>query len=370
MSLKVSFLKGIDALAGSVAVRMLSAPAPEKIEPATLQRFLVIRPGGIGDAVLLIPFLLAVRTRFPQAEITVLAERRNGGVFNLCPQIDHLLLYDRPSELFKAIFGGYDLVIDTEQWHRLSAVVARLTSAPVLLGYATNERSKMFTHSVCYSHDDYEAESFSHLLAPLGMGPVQIPERFLTMADAAVSNAAELLQPLAGKPFVALFPGASIPERRWGAERFRQLAELLSGQGFATVVVGGGEDREQGEMIVSGGAGLNLAGRTSLPETAAVIEQSALLVSGDSGILHIAVGLGKPTVSLFGPGRARKWAPKGERHRVINKALPCSPCTTFGTTPACPIQAQCMTEIKVGEVLAAVAMLLGSAGAIRSKQPY
>jgi ADP-heptose:LPS heptosyltransferase len=90
------------------------------------------------------------------------------------------------------------------------------------------------------------------------------------------------------------------------------------------------------------------------------------LLSGDSGVLHIAMGLGVPTVSLFGPGRAGKWAPRGERHIVINKGLSCSPCTTFGTTPPCPISAQCLNDITVDEVFNAVAVLLTATGGLSS----
>ena len=157
---------------------------------------------------------------------------------------------------------------------------------------------------------------------------------------------------------MALFPGASIPERRWGAGRFAELARRLEAEGLSVVVVGGGADRAAGDEIVGGGRGLNLAGTTSLTETAAVLEKTRLLVTGDSGILHIAVGLGVPTVSLFGPGRAKKWAPRGEGHIVLNKELPCSPCTTFGYTPRCAIGAKCLGLISVGEVAEAVTTLL------------
>ena len=128
--------------------------------------------------------------------------------------------------------------------------------------------------------------------------------------------------------------------------------------GVSVVVVGGTEDSAEGEMIVAGVSGLNLAGKTTLVETAAVIAGSAVLISGDSGVLHIAVGLGVPTVSLFGPGIAKKWAPEGDRHVVLNRHLACSPCTRFGYTPKCPIQAQCMTGISVDEVVAAAGKLL------------
>ncbi|MRR37660.1 glycosyltransferase family 9 protein, partial [bacterium] len=68
--------------------------------------------------------------------------------------------------------------------------------------------------------------------------------------------------------------------------------------------------------------------------------------------------LGIPTVSLFGPGRAKKWAPRGDNHIVVNKHLPCSPCTTFGYTPKCHINARCMADISVDEVEQAVMTLL------------
>lgn len=363
--MKLSLIKKIDSLAGTAAVRLLSAPF-KKDMPKNLRSVLIIRPGGIGDAVLLVPAIQVLKKKYPATKITVLAERRNSAVFGLCTVVDRTLQYDRLSDLFKVMSSRYDLVIDTEQWHRLSAVVARFTRAPLLIGYGTNERSRLFTHSISYSHDDYEVESFFKLLAPLGLKSIRTSKRFLSIPATVASRVLELLEPVAEKQFVLLFPGASIPERRWGADRFQLIAKMLSAFEIPTVVVGGDEDREQGNRIVAGGVGLNLAGRTSLAETAAVIDKSALLVSGDSGLLHIAVGLGKPTVSLFGPGRARKWAPRGEDHIIINKGLPCSPCTTFGTTPPCRVDGQCMKEIGVDEVFNAITILLTATGKLPS----
>jgi len=355
---RIEFLKKLDALLGRLMAACL--PASRKTdEVAEPRRLLIIRPGGIGDAVLLVPTLAAIRERYPAAEITVLAERRNAAIFELCPAVDHLLLYDRPGELLAAIRGRYDVVIDTEQWHRLSAVVARLAVSSVKIGYGTNERARLFTHSVAYSHDDYEALSFFRLLESLGIvAPDTIPVPFLSLTVKARQRAAELLAPVAGRDYLVIFPGASIPERRWGAERFAELARRLEREAWVVVVVGGREDTLDGELIAVI-TGLNLAGRTSLLETAAVIEGAALLVSGDSGVLHIGVGLGVSTISLFGPGRQRKWGPRGALHKVINHHLSCSPCTTFGSTPECPHQARCLQEISVEEVFQAAIQLLG-----------
>jgi len=250
----------------------------------------------------------------------------------------------------------------------LSAVVARLVRAPVKIGFDTNERRRMFTNKIQYDQDAYETDNFMSLLKPLGIDCWHNSRSTaLSIPLQAVFRADELLKELIAEMFIVIFPGASIPEKRWGADNFRQVVKMLSIFGIKIVVVGGKEDRQQGKVIAGGGLGLNLAGLTLLPETAAVIQKSSLLLSGDSGVLHIAVGLDVPTVSLFGPGRAKKWAPRGERHIVINKELPCSPCTVFGTTPPCPNKTRCMSDITVDEVVNAVTMLLTSVGAMPSQ---
>jgi len=363
--MNIGMMKSLDAVIGRLAVSLLARPGITS-RPRSITTILLIRPGGIGDAVHLIPAINAIKAAYPDAAIDVLAEKRNSAIFNLSPHIRQVFHYDRPAELFRALRTAYDVVIDTEQWHRLSAVVAHMTRAPVLIGFATNERARLFTHALDYSQDDYESDSFFRLLAPLGIEPREVSCPFLAVPHEAVERAEVILEKLTGKVFVTIFPGASIPERRWGAERFGKVAEMLTALGVAVVVVGGKEDTGLGEMIVAGGRGLNLAGRTSLSETAAVIQKSALLLGGDSGVLHLAVGLGIPTVSLFGPGRAKKWAPRGEHHLVIDKGLPCSPCTTFGTTPPCPIAAQCMNDITTDEVFNAVTVLLTATGGLPS----
>ena len=356
--LKVQTLKFIDRVVGSLIVYCCSPPGSPS-ESISINSILLIRPGGIGDAVLLIPLIDILKKAYPEATIDVLAEKRNARVFVLNAHIHWVASYDKPKELLKIASNRYDVVIDTEQWHRLSAVVARLIRAPVLIGYSTNDRKKLFTDSIDYSHDDYEMDSFFHLLSPLGIPKLEkIEPPYLVIPDSVSGKVESLLGESANGPYVVIFPGASIPERRWGGDRFRTVAERLNAQGFSVVVVGGNEEVSDGERIVAGNNGLNLAGKTNLAETAAVINKGAVLVSGDSGILHIGVGLGKPTVSLFGPGITKKWAPTGADHIVINKNLPCSPCTKFGYTPNCRIDAKCMSDISVDEVVAAVEKLL------------
>jgi ADP-heptose:LPS heptosyltransferase len=348
--MRIHLLKFLDRWLGTTLARLLPRPAaPSPIGPDP-QSILIIRPGGIGDAVLLVPTINALRAQFPRAAIDLLAERRNAGVFALCPEIRSLFCYDRPGQLLEVLRRRYTVVIDSEQWHYLSAVIARLVRAPVKIGFATNPRRRLFTSPVAYSHDDYEVASFLRLLYPLGISGATAPVGpWLQVPDYA-RQAADSLLPEDDWPLAVIFPGASITERCWGVEKFARVADWFRERRLRVVVVGGEGERADGEILATSCGAINLAGKTSLAETAALLARSTVLVSGDTGILHLAVGLGCPTVSLFGPGIAAKWAPQGAGHIVLNKKLHCSPCTRFGYTPDCPHGVRCMREIAVADV--------------------
>ena len=103
---------------------------------------------------------------------------------------------------------------------------------------------------------------------------------------------------------------------------------------------------------------LNFVGKTTLYETALIISNLNLFISSDTGLMHIAYGVGTPTVSLFGAGIAPKWGPKGDKNIVLNKKLSCSPCTKFGYSPRCKINVACLRDISVEEVVSSAAKLL------------
>lgn len=360
---RTELLKTLDNRIGTHLAGLLSWLLPHQSAKATQnapQRILLIRPGGIGDAALLAPSLLALRQHWPDARLDILAERRNAAVFDLCPSVAQCYCYDRPADWLRFTRQRYDLIIDSEQSHYLSALVARLLPADCRCGFASNSRARLFAVPVPYDQADYEIDSFYHLLDALAIPrPPQPAIPFLQIPAAAAAQTRPFLPPEASYPLIALFPGASIAQRRWPAQRFRQLVQQGNAQGWHFAVVGGPQDKPAADAIAANNNRvINLAGQLPLAATAAVLQQCAALVSGDSGLLHLAVGLGTPTVALFGPGIAAKWAPRGSRHRIINHQLTCSPCTRFGTTPPCPHQARCIQEITAEEVFQALTDLL------------
>lgn len=353
------FLKKVDGLIGSILARLWPRPTQPGLLPPPVSSLLLIRPGGIGDAVLLVPVIKRLRAAFPAARINVLAEKRNCGAFALCPGIDQVFCYDRFRDLLSILRHNYDVVIDTEQWYYLSALVARMIHSGVKIGFGTNKRQRLFTHPVDYSLKNYELQNFFELLEPLGVeAPETVPCPFLTIHEAEQVSAEAMLGNFLEASFVTMFPGASVPEKCWSVDKFRQLTIRFIDMGLPVVIVGGTEDAAAGNEIVAGISALNLAGKTSLSETAGVLNRTRLLISGDSGILHMGVGLDTPTVSIFGPSSLVKWAPHGKQHIVISHRLLCSPCSRFGTTPPCLVGAKCIQDITVDEVFTAARKLL------------
>jgi len=351
-------IKCIDNSLGKLLAHVLFKSVQTLINRTS--KVLIIRPGGIGDAILLTPAINQIKKHNPIVHITVLAECRNRFVFSMMSDVDEVLCYDIPKEFVKALTSRYDVVIDSEQWYRLSAVVARVIRAPVKIGFGTNERQRMFTHVIAYDSSAYESLNFTSLLKPLGIENKSIQgdlTESLVLPSLKETNAANILTELMHRKFVVIFPGASIKEKCWEVRKFRLVAESLYEAGYGIVAVGGQDEKSDGAFI-SKGLGANLAAQTTLQETAAVVAKSSLLISGDSGILHIAALLGIPTVSLFGPSSVAKWAPKGEQHIALTKRLLCSPCSRYSTIPACQHTICCMTEITPDEVISAAKQLL------------
>ena len=358
---KIKLLKFIDRIIGKPLVfLLLRIKKNHKDTPKKIKKILLIRPGGIGDAALLLPAINSLRENFPDSKIDLLCEKRNADIFRLSKDINRIYLYDRGLGFIRCLRNRYDVVIDTEQWHRLSAVVSYLTGAPVRIGFDTNERGKLFTHRIPYSHDDYEVFSFFHLIEPLThkVPEFDIDEPFLYVAPEPAFRPLSVSAEEKNR-IVSIFPGASVVERKWGGNRFGKVAKALNDKGYKVVILGSSADKEDADSIKKyEGDYVDLTGRTNLRDVAMVLKMSMLLLTADSGLMHIAYAVGTPTVSLFGSGIEKKWAPRGKQHIVLNKHLACSPCTRFGYTPRCKRNVECFSSISIDEVIGKVEIIL------------
>ena len=184
-----------------------------------------------------------------------------------------------------------------------------------------------------------------------------VPRIFLRNQDR--NWAQRVLTPLADRPLVALHPYATHKAKQWPREKWYDLVARLHRKGIATVIIGQSEApfaRHDQHLPENDPArpDMDLTNETSLAQTSAVLEHCRVLVSGDSGPMHLGTAMGTPVIGLFGP-TCRQWGfyPSGPKDKAISLNKPCSPCSLHGQG-SCPHDFSCMREINVTTVLDAI----------------
>mgnify|MGYP001569354815 CR=1 FL=1 len=351
---KLKAIKIFDLLAGGCLARILPRKPPSSVFAQPFKRILVIRPGGIGDAIFVLPFLRVIEKENPGIIIDVLCEQRNAQIFTSQKGIcDGIFCYDRLSS-FRGIWGRhYDVVVDTEQWHYLSALVCYGMAHDYSIGFASRPlRKKLFSMTVDYDLDAYEIENFKKLFLPVFPGTGRITD--IAHSFILDETAQEWARKQVPDPFVTLFLGASIPLRRLSLNQSAEIMQFAFSKNLSVVLLGGHDVIGEAGRITENIADqrvINFVGKASLLQTAALIKRSRFFVGPDSGIMHLARAVGTPVIAIFGPGNLQKWGLKGDRDRVVTLNLPCSPCTRFGyTIPTCRGTYKCMRDIKLGDI--------------------
>ena len=326
---------------------------PEKI---------VIRgPNWVGDAVLSVPAMKAVRQRFPDAEITLLVRPWVAGLFRRAPFIDHV--WTRPGP-------GFTRWIDTAREMRRrrfdlallfpnsfeSAWTAFVGGVPSRIGYATDSRSWLLSQPVRLPRDKgHQVEYYLGLLEEaFGAGPR--PDIRIAANPDEIANAHRLLashdvDPSAG--ILALNPGAAFGSaKRWFEDRFAAVADQLGEElNLQIVMVGSANENEIAARIQAAmkRPSAILCGATDLETLLGVLAAASVVVTNDSGPMHMAAALGVPTVAVFGSTDASVTSPVGEWTRLVRHDVACSPCLLR----ECPIDHRCMDAVTVDEVVAA-----------------
>jgi ADP-heptose:LPS heptosyltransferase len=369
---RVRAIKIIDATAGFALCWILGylrhltgrPRVPAIIGPGKIRHILVIRPGGMGDMIMLLPAIRRIREEFPAAAVDFICERRNLEILRLAGLAENAIPYDAaPVRLMRRLRAtAYDVAIDTEQFHHFSAVLALMSGAPVRIGFKINpHRNLLYTHLINYALDGYEGRQFMRLLAPLGIPDSGyrldgILADAVPVAPPAVQT--ELAKLRAAGPFVVVAPGSSTIYKQWETDKFVRLVQALTrGRAVGVALVGGADAVKPASMVLKHTGDqqavvMSLAGRLNLADTTAFLRQAQLFIGTDSGLAHLAVALGIPTVVIFGPSDHVKWGVDDERHAVVRKDMACSPCFIFGYHRLCRTFA-CMSAVEVEDVLAA-----------------
>lgn len=341
---------------------MSTPPAPSRI---------VLRaPNWLGDAVLALPAMTAVRRAFPRAELTVAAPASLAALYREGTDVrpDRVIeLADKQREAIKALAAGtFDLGIIFPNSFR-SAWQLRRARVPARWGYATAGRGVLLTRKsrpgkVSGPGPRHHADYFRALVRGLDVECDDAAPR-IEVTTASAERAAALLAPKRGAiegPIVGFAPGAAYGQaKQWPPDRVAAVIARLSSEHRATsVIVGAAHDRDAERAIESWLRAhapdaltrvVDLVGRTSLGVLAGVAARCAVFVTNDSGAMHVAAAVGRPVVALFGPTDERATHPIGV-HEVLTEAVFCRPCHLRD----CPIDHRCMKRISADRVVASV----------------
>ena len=338
----------------------------KKVEPGEIKRIIVRSPTWVGDAVMSLPALHALRLLFAEAEITVAAPPGAADIFCDSKSVNDVLV-QRSGGLFAALTnarrlrrGRFHLAILFQNAFA-AAATAFLAGVPMRVGYATDRRSGLLTSALRlpdWKDERHESFYYLNLVAELeqtffGSSSVihSEPVFDLTVSARRKESAQRLLEQSGGtgQPVAILCPGSvNSRAKRWPAERYAKLSDRFSDAGMDVVLVGSpGELEVSNEVSARAGRKpIVLTGKTTVADVVALISIADLLVTNDTGPAHIGAALGTPTLVIFGPTNPMTTYPRSRHAELIRQPPDCAPCMLRD----CPIDHRCMTSISVDEV--------------------
>jgi predicted lipopolysaccharide heptosyltransferase III len=335
-----------------------------------IRAILLIQLGDIGDVLLTFPAIRALKENFPQADVFVAVREKGKELIEECPWAAGVISVNEEKRSWREEWSyqvkffsdlrkhHFDLAIDMKMGDR-GAILALLSGAKQRVGlYAYDGilwRNRVFTH-LALPHQApgrHMAQHYLSLGEEYGITTDHIwPE--LVPSEAMLQEAKDLLRREGvptERPIIALQPFSLWPYKEWDIGNYIGLIHwLVSNYPVSVIVTGSGDERIKADELTKECPAntYNLAGKTSIGTLAAVFRLCKLFIGVDSAGVHIAAATGIPTVSLFGPSSSMDWAPRGERHLVIRKDMPCVPCRNKGCEDSGV--SRCLGELTLEEV--------------------
>ncbi len=351
--------------------------------PFVPARVLCIKTYGLGNIAMILPALGALHRGFPGVEVDFLTLEENKSLLEHSGQVERVipLSMGGPLRLFgslaRAFFevrrGRYDLVLDFEQFIKLSTIFAYVSGAKERIGFNTDgqRRGWLFTTRVVYNDADHMSRTFMRLLRPLGIDTRKRPVVFEhpVEARAKVDDMLGLGDQGSGKvhfPVIGVHVGSGpnyyrVPLKRWPTEYFARLCdELIIRHGARIAFTGKGEDeaelvRETLAQMRQADAAVNACDALSIVELLVLLERCNLVVSNDTSIVHLAAAIHTPVVAFFGPTNPEQYGPGNAHDLVIYKDLYCGPClTNYNLKVSYCADPICIRSIAVEDVLARI----------------
>ena len=352
---------------------MVEVSGATRVPADAAPRFLIVRLGSLGDVVHAIPSAAALRHTFPSARIDWMVDARYAELLGLVESVDTVIPIDpralgRPGEraaMLRTIGDArrtrYDAVIDLQGLLK-SALLSRAAGGARTIGFPRAHLREpaarlLYTHAPDPGTSVHVIHKNLALLASVGVTdrrvhfPINIPRA------GAVQGIAEKF---GGRGFAIINPGAAWPNKRWPADRFGAIAAtMLRDLGLLSVVLWGPDEESLASQVVAASSGAaEIAPPTTITDLVALTRAARLMVSGDTGPLHVAGAMGTPIVALFGPTYPQRNGPWADDDIVISRVAQCVCLYERQCRRATP----CIGDISVEEVAAAIRRRMGVRG--------
>ncbi|MBF0472833.1 MAG: glycosyltransferase family 9 protein [Nitrospirae bacterium] len=300
------------------------------------QKILIVKPSALGDVIHSLPFLYALKSRFPNAAIHWVIAKGLEGLLSNHPLIDKLWIINKGSwkktsnisttiKELKILFHdlkeqNYDLVIDLQGLLR-SAIITHFSKSKASVGFSDAREFAPFfyRHKIIGGKDIHAVDRYLKIAKYLDCNIDSI-----NFAMPEFDPIPQIIKTLPDK-YIVMIPSAMAAAKRWSPERFGALASILP---YKSVIIGSAQDIPISEIVLNqaNNNAISLCGKTNLSELMAVIKNAAFCVTNDTGPMHIAAAQNVPIAAIFGPTNPIRTGPYGANNIIIRKDLPCVPC--------------------------------------------
>ncbi len=326
------------------------------IDTQRIKKILIIKPSAFGDIVHTLPFLNAVKARYPHAQIDWVVAHGLHTFLEGHPMLDRLWIIRKDQwkklkywkNTIKEICGlakglkseKYDVAIDLSGILR-SGLITMASGADIKLGFEESDEGSSFfyTHKIRGGMENHAVDRYLKLAHALGSAIDDAAYPF-----APFDPCPEVCKTLPSR-YVVISPSAGKPANQWPAEKFGELAAMLP---LPSVVISSSTDAAIADRAVccSKGNAISIAGKTTLKELIPVIQGASCFITNDTGPMHVAAALDVPVFAIFGPANPIRTGPYGTIHTIIQKQIECAPC--YAWKPCS--HWRCMNDLSVKEV--------------------
>ena len=335
-------------------------------------KILILKPSSLGDVVQALPVLRLLKLHWPESDITWWVDSALASILEGDPDLAGVVRFEkrlwaaptRWAEVWRSLRRireqSFDLVIDLQCLAR-SGAVGWLAAGKLLIGLDDPREGARGFYDIVVPRPSYHTHAVDWYLGVLNALDVPVHWNFTWLPEkTAVAAEVKRRWQTASAPWIVLQPGARWINKRWPAEHYAELIRQIAAlhPHFKFAILGADTERELGAVLAQADFRrcLDLTGKISLPEMVEWIRLSQLMITNDTGPMHVAAALGKPLVAIFGPTEPRRTGPYRQLRGVVQSRLPCVPCMKPRCSYFKPLE--CLRSIAPGCVLSRVVQTL------------